>query len=134
MTHRFKVAKFTAVGALIVSASLFSAPSASADDGNIYVSQRDPQGNTRAIASFRSYGDELQACDVRADGYGAWAGLYKNVYNGSGVFIKSVSAGGNGNCRTNTQNVTEGTVVWIKICLRQNGINFACKWSHSGYA
>ncbi|QKZ20243.1 hypothetical protein [Streptomyces chartreusis] len=124
------------MGALFVSASLLSAPSASAADGDTGVSIRlyDHQTDVNSVASFTAYGDELQACDWLADGYGAKASLYKNVYNGNGTFIKSVSVGGKGNCRTNTQNVGEGTVVWIKLCITKDGQNLRCKWSDYGHA
>ncbi|MFE2811906.1 hypothetical protein ACFXGG_15850 [Streptomyces nigra] len=132
----FKAAKFTALGALVASASLLSAPSASAADGDtsVWIRLWDTQTDVNATANFKSYGDQLSVCDNLADGYGAWAGLYKFVYNGNGTFIKSVSAGGKGNCRTNTKNVEEGTVVWIKVCITKDGQNLRCKWSDYGHA
>lgn len=87
-----------------------------------------------AGAAFTSYGDELQVCDMYADGQGAWACLYKFVWNGQGTFIKSVYAGGKGNCRTNTADVPEGTVVWIKLCMVKNDVHWRCVWSQSGSA
>ncbi|QOV38689.1 hypothetical protein IM697_10100 [Streptomyces ferrugineus] len=124
------------MSALIMGASLLTAPSASAADGDTsaWIRLWDTQIDINATAAFKAYGDELTVCDNLADGYGAWAGLYKNVYNGHGTFIKSTSAGGRGNCRTNTENVKEGTVVWIKLCIRKDGANLRCKWSDYGHA
>ena len=128
-----RIAKILASTALLLGAGSVFPQSASAADGDINVAHW-AGPNIDAAAGFRSYGDELGACDERADGYGAWAGLYKNVSNGRGDFIKSAYAGGDGNCGTNTKNVAEGTVVWIKICLRKGGVNYDCKWSDYGYA
>ncbi|MGW1405112.1 hypothetical protein [Streptomyces sp. NPDC002403] len=136
MTRKFEIAKFTAVGALVIGTSLLSAPQASANGGDTGVVVRlyDWSPNIHATGGFGSYGDQLTVCDTMADGNSAWAGLYKFVYNGKGTFIKSTSAGGNGNCSTNSANVAEGTVVWVKACVRRDGVNLRCKWSNSGYA
>jgi hypothetical protein len=136
VARKFKLAKFAALSALVLGASLLSTSPASAADGDTGAVVMAPYGSVdiAAAGAFKSYGDELKVCDELADGLSAWAGLYKFVYNGNGTFIKSVSAGGNGNCRTNTENVAEGTVVWVKVCTRKDGVNVRCAWSDYGHA
>ncbi|MFJ8943703.1 hypothetical protein ACIRG4_10590 [Streptomyces sp. NPDC102395] len=85
----------------------------------------------KASAYFQENGDELRVCDIAKDGFGAWAGLYERSSN---KFLKSISVGGSGNCRTNTGNIKEGTLVYIKLCLTKNNVNDACVKSNYGYA
>lgn len=121
--------QLAAVIPLVFAGSLIFPQSASAAGGDITIAHQLPR--LRAAAWFKEYGDELRVCDTDTDGMGAWAGLYDNS---SHELIKSTYAGGSGNCKTNTANVREGRVVYIKLCLRKDGENGLCLKSNYGYA
>ncbi|MFD7440751.1 hypothetical protein [Streptomyces sp. NPDC059909] len=87
-----------------------------------------------ATGCFKAYGDEVRACDTRADGAGAWVGLYLDRTSSPDLLLTSVFAGGEGNCKTTSKNITEGSQVYVKVCLRKDGRNGVCRNSRLGEA
>ncbi|WP_329161470.1 hypothetical protein OHB49_17905 [Streptomyces sp. NBC_01717] len=92
-------------------------------------------GGVRAgAAQFEHNGDVLTVCDIKADGFAVWGGLYlKETGNLLGEVYNNLTASA---CLGDTINLTEGTNVYVKVCLASKGdVAWAtCKSSTNGKA
>ena len=79
---------------------------------------------------FESYGDHFGVCDNKADAAGAigyWkvgsGGTEHPIYDGNGA----------GNCEYEDHNVSETSTVYIRVCIRDDGVvkwDTCSAWEH----
>lgn len=104
--------------AALTAAMAFAATPASATTFSVstYPSGKYSQG--QGFMDFDNYGEHFRVCDVWADGAGT-IGYWKI---GTGGSSHSIYAGGGAQtCEERNEAIAEGTDIYIKVCLRDNG-------------
>ncbi|WP_416477128.1 hypothetical protein [Streptomyces sp. LKA04] len=102
---------------------LGAATSAYAADGSMETDDLFPGGKV----TWTKYGDIITACDQDADGHAASVSV--NYYKGGQYYGYSLTAGGNGTCKTRrasdggVYNLPEGAMIKIEICLAKDNSN-----------
>ncbi|MEY2243517.1 hypothetical protein AB8A21_11315 [Streptomyces sp. BF23-18] len=121
------IRRVLAAGAASAIAVIFSASSASAGT-NVAVHTTDAFAG--GLARWYEDGDTLKACDQEADGLRV---IVTMTYT-DGEF-EFQNYGGEGTCRSEVDNLKEGTKVKIRVCLKKgdDGTPVYCK-SASGSA
>ncbi|WP_327717939.1 hypothetical protein OG381_22805 [Streptomyces sp. NBC_00490] len=82
---------------------------------------------------FVTEGDNFQICDNSSDGAGV-IGYWK--LSSTGAVNSHYNGGGRNTCSTSNQDFAESATVYIKVCLRDDGVvvsNTCSEW-YKGYA
>lgn len=125
-----RVGSVLAAAAIAVGISAGTAY-AGTDTSMVYVTNN---GIKVGAAQFENKGDVLAVCDIKADGFAVWGGLYQKE---TGILLGEVYNNLTASsCLGDTINLTEGANVYVKVCLASKGdVAWAtCKSSTPGKA
>ncbi len=131
MQFKGRVAILAAVTALVSGGVLTTAPAQAATGENIPWTYT-TDDNAGGKAEFAWDGNTLTVCDEQADGHAVVATLYEVATNDVvGVVEDPNSTDG---CYSISQYPTNGTTVYIDVCLEKGGVESFCRASAWGVA
>ncbi|WP_438487564.1 hypothetical protein [Streptomyces sp. S186] len=105
-----KIRRFLATGAAATAIVAFGSTPAFAEDAMAHTTDGSTWGGK---ATWRSYGDRLEACDNAADGMTVQAQVQDEGGYGKVLWVR----GGRGSCDHLTWDLPEWTKVQIRVCL-----------------
>jgi hypothetical protein len=118
------------VTALFAAAALVGATAAPSAYADAHAEGTPQQIKTkRSSALFYDIDEDLEARDIRADGYGARAYLRFGGHTSS-----AYANNGEGDRDVVDLNIPEGMTVYLQLCYTKNGVDVKCSKPQKGFA